>query len=379
MKLCNGDAPETGQTRRTFLQNVSFGLGAAAFTRLTPGTTANVQGKRSRKQDSLGIALVGLGSYATNQLAPALQKTERCHLAGIVTGTPSKAEAWAAKYNIPSRNVYNYDSFDQMADNPEIDIVYVVLPNSMHAAYSIRAARAGKHVICEKPMAVTVAECEAMIAACRQADRRLSIGYRLHFEPHNREAMRLGQEQVFGPVKLVETSFGFRIGDPTQWRLKKELAGGGALMDVGIYAIQAARYVTGEEPVSVVAREFKTDPQKFSEVDETILWQLTFPSGAAANSSTTYAAYVERLYATAPDGWFELGPAYSYSGIRGQTVNGPMEIEPINQQSAHMDAFADAIMNKKPISASGEEGLRDMKIIEAIYKSIDTGAIVDLT
>ena len=117
----------------------------------------------------LGVALVGLGTYAAGQLAPALQQTVHCYLAGIVTGTPSKAAAWKEKYNIPDKNIYSYDNFDTIKDNPDIDIVYVVLPNSMHAAYTIRAAQAGKHVICEKPMALTVADCDAMIAACKKA------------------------------------------------------------------------------------------------------------------------------------------------------------------------------------------------------------------
>ncbi|MDX1740152.1 MAG: Gfo/Idh/MocA family oxidoreductase, partial [Rhodothermales bacterium] len=240
--------------------------------------------------ERLGIALVGLGSYSTRQLAPALEETGRCRLAGIVTGTPSKAVSWQERYPQLEGHVYDYESFDRIADDSTIDIVYVVLPNSMHAEYTIRAAEAGKHVICEKPMAVSAAEAQRMIDACDKAGRKLYIGYRLHFEPHNLEAMRIGREQVFGRVKYMQTAFGFRIGDPRQWRLRKSLAGGGALMDVGIYALQAARYVTGEEPVRVTAQEYKTDPEKFAEVDETITWQMTFPSGCAANCATTYAA-----------------------------------------------------------------------------------------
>ena len=358
-------------SRRTFVRQAAFGLGAA--------TLGGPWIRIPRRQDrSLGIALVGLGNYATNQLAPALQETERCHLAGIVTGTPAKAERWSEQYQIPDENIYNYQTFDRIADNPDIDIVYVVLPNAMHAEYTIRAAEAGKHVISEKPMAVSVEECEAMIAACAQADRKLSIGYRLHFEPHHQEIMRLGQQQVFGPVKLVEASFGFRIGDPTQWRLDKELAGGGALMDVGIYALQGARYTTGEEPVTVMAREFKTDPVKFDEVDETILWQLEFPSGAVANSSTSYATSVNRLYMASEGGWAEIEPSYGYGGQQGRTSEGPMDFPQVNQQARQMDAFATCILEDRPSSVSGEEGLRDMRVIEAIYESIASGQPVRL-
>lgn len=321
----------------------------------------------------LGVALVGLGSYATGQLAPALQETRHCRLAGIVTGTPAKAEAWKQQYGIPDRNIYSYDRFDEIAENDDIDIVYVVLPNAMHAEYVIRAAKAGKHVITEKPMATSVADAEAMVAACRAADRRLSVGYRLHFEPHHQEAMRIGRERVFGPIKVIEASFGFRIGDPDQWRLSKEMAGGGALMDVGIYAIQAARYVTGEEPIAVRAQGFTTDPEKFREVYETVLWTLEFPSGAVATSSTTYNGYVNRLYAMAPEGWLEIQPAYSYSGIEGRTSRGPMDFPAVNQQARQMDDFAEAILTGRESRVPGEEGVRDMKVIEGIYRSIDEG------
>lgn len=368
-------------SRRSFIERLSLGIGTAALSNSLLSIAGQPVGAQPvvAQDKKLGVALVGLGNYSTGQLAPALQQTKLCRLAGIVTGTPAKAKEWSQKYNIPAKNIYNYENFDRIANNKDIDIVYVVLPNSMHAEYTIRAAKAGKHVICEKPMAVSVKECEQMIAVCKAANRLLSIGYRLHFEPHNQEMMRLGQEKVFGPVKIVESSFGFRLGDPNQWRLKKELAGGGALMDVGIYAIQGARYVTGEEPVSVFAQEFKTEPVKFNEVDETVLWQLQFPSGAAANSSTTYAAHVERLFATAEKGKFELGPAYSYSGIKGTVKNKPMELPQINQQAAQMDDFANCVLTNKQSTVSGEEGLKDMKVIEAIYRSIREGKPVKIS
>lgn len=360
------------QARRKFLESMSWGLGASVLS--VPllsllGNTASAQ----KPNKTLGIALVGLGGYSTGQLAPALQQTKLVKLAGIVTGTPSKADEWAKKYNIPKKNIYNYSNFDSIAKNPDIDIVYVVLPNSMHAEYVIRAAKAGKHVITEKPMATTVKDCEDMIAACKTANRKLSVGYRLHFEPHHQEVMRLGQEKVYGPIKLVENSFGFKIGDPTQWRLKKGLAGGGAMQDVGIYALNAARYATGEEPVSVTAQEYKTDPVKFKEVDETIAFQLTFPSGAVAICTTTYASSTERLFGSAENGWFELRPAYSYNGIKGRTSKGEMDFPQINQQAAQMDDFADCILNNKQTRVPGELGLQDVRIIQAIYKAVETG------
>ncbi|MGX5818800.1 Gfo/Idh/MocA family protein [Chitinophaga lutea] len=354
-------------SRRDFLQYSAL-IGASAITAPLAGFAGISQQKK------LGVALVGLGGYATRQLAPALQQTQHIELRGIVTGTPSKIPQWVEKYRIPEKNIYNYETFDRIADNKDIDVVYIVLPNSMHAEYTIRAAKAGKHVICEKPMAVNVREGQAMIDACKKAGRQLAIGYRLHYDPFHLEMMRLSREKTFGEVKLVEASDGFRAGDPNQWRLKRALSGGGPLMDVGIYAIQGARYTVGMEPAWVSAQEFpKTDPQKFRDVEESLSWQLHFPNGAIANSFSTYITNVNRLYAAAEKGWFEINNAFGYAGQQGRTSAGPMTFTHINQQAAHMDGVAKAILENRPNNVPGEEGLRDMKVIEAIYASIAAG------
>lgn len=369
----------TSQSRRRFLVNA--GASALVLPTLTDAFGKPVATHSSQPGRKLGIALVGLGSYSKNQLAPALQQTTNCRLAGIVTGTPAKAEEWMKKYDIPKTNVYDYKTFDRIIDNKDIDVVYVVLPNSMHREFVVRAAQAGKHVICEKPMAITPADCQAMIDACKKANRQLAVGYRLHYEPFTKEVMRLGQQKVFGPVRFVEASDAFKIGDPTQWRLKKALAGGGALMDVGIYAIQGARYVTGEEPVSVTAQfSPKTDPKKFSEVEETLFWQFQFPSGAVSNSTTSYTAGVERLYASCQDGWFELSPAFGYGPLKGRTSKGPIEMPVVNHQAAHMDGVCKDLLDGKklPDHVTGEEGLRDVTLLQAIYRAAETGRKIAL-
>lgn len=358
-------------SRRRFIST----LGAGAALLAMPSIPVFPGKHEQNNNKKLGIALVGLGNYSTYQLAPALQQTKNCHLAGIVTGTPAKAEKWKQQYNIPDANVYNYDNFDNIAGNEAIDIVYVVLPNGMHHEFTIRAAQAGKHVICEKPMAISVKECREMIDACKQAGVRLFIGYRLHFEPHHLAAMNF-KKQGAGNIKIIESGFGFRIGDPNQWRLDKALAGGGPLMDLGIYAVQAARYSTGEEPVSVTAQEYKTDPEKFDEVEETLYWQMEFPSGAASTSVTSYAAQENRLYIAAENGWFELRPAYNYRGIKGRTNNGELNFPVVNQQAEQMDGFSECIVENIPSSADGEEGLKDMKVIEAVYKAAAEGTKV---
>ncbi len=364
-------------TRRNFHQKMGLGLGALAFNNLlfTQGKGAGI----AHQQKKLGIALVGLGNYSSGQLGPALQETSHCHLAGVVTGTPAKEKEWAEKYNIPTTNIYNYNNFDQIADNPDIDIVYVVLPNAMHAEYTIRAAEAGKHVICEKPMAVSVAECQQMIEACRQADVKLGIGYRLHSEPFNQEVMRIGQAEMFGKVLFINSSAGYKMGDNwDQWRLKMDLAGGGALMNMGIYAIQAALYTVGTNPIAVTAQEFKTMPEKFKEVDETITMQLEFPEGAIASLHTSHNAQMNRLYVAAEDGFAELQPMSSYRGLTGRTHEGKMNFPEVNQQAQQMDDFALHVLEGKPNKVPGEMGLRDMRIIEAVYESIASGKTIPL-
>lgn len=333
-------------------------------------------GKNKKK---LGVALVGLGTYSTGQLMPALEESKLCYLAGIVTGSPEKAEKYSTKYTIPSKNIYNYDNFDSIKDNRDIDIVYIVLPNSMHAEYAIRAAKAGKHVICEKPMAVSVIEGERMINACKEANKMLFIGYRLHFEPHNLEAMRLGQQQILGPVKKIEASFGFDVGEPGQWRLIKEMAGGGSLVDVGIYTIQAVRYVSGKEPVAIRNASIeKSEDKKFKEVESGIKWEMELPDGVIAHCTASYTEEVDRLHVETSHGWFKLSPAFEYSGIKGKTSEGEMSFPEINQQTAQLDGIADSILNSKENKASGEEGLKDLKIMEAIYKAVESGQRIEL-
>jgi len=355
-------------SRRDFIRKGSIGAGALMLGSALSALAVNKAGKK------LGIALVGLGGYAGGQLAPALQHTKNCYLAGIVTGTPSKAESWSAKYNIPKKNIYNYQNFDEIARNPDIDIVYVVLPVAMHKEFAIRAAKAGKHVICEKPMALNAADCREMIAACKKANRLLSIGYRLHFEPHNQEVMRLGQKKVLGKVTAIDTGNGFTYnGDPNAWRLKKALSGGGALMDMGIYAIQGSRYTLGEEPVAVKATQEKTRPELFKEVDETIHWELKFPGGAKVTGKSSYNNNWGYLRAQAEKGTFELEPAYGYGGLDGKVNGKPMAVPNNMQQAAQMDDFANCVTLRKQSRVPGEEGLKDMKVIDAIYRSLDSG------
>jgi predicted dehydrogenase len=363
-------------SRREFLKDFTVLAGSGL---VVPAWLAGCSPKKTentaKPKDKLGVALVGLGNYSKNQLAPALLECKQCYLAGIATSSPEKAAEWQETYRIPDKNVYNYDNFDQIANNPDIDYVYIVLPNSMHAEFTIRAAKAGKHVLCEKPMAMNAEESRQMIAACNENGVQLAIGYRLHFEPYNLEMMRLAREKVYGEVREVSAGLGFRIGDPTQWRLRKALSGGGPLMDVGIYTIQGACYVYGETPVAVSARELpKTDTEKFAEVEESLEFTLTFPSGRTSQHETSYTIGTNYLKAVAENGFFELTRAYDYGPLSGQTSGGPMDFPHLYEQALHMDHFAECIMKGEPTTITpGEMGLRDMAVIDAVYASAAQG------
>ena len=363
---------KTALSRRKFSQLVSQGIGSVALIGSMPLSCAMREQKK--RKASLGIALVGLGSYSTYQLAPALQDTEYCHLAGIVTGTPAKARSWSRQYGIPENCMYNYQNFDSIAKNEAIDIVYVVLPNSMHAEFSIRAAQAGKHVICEKPMAISVSECDAIIDACEKAGVKLGMGYRLHSEPYTKEVKRFVREKTFGAVDFISAEAAYvSRGNPNQWRLNKALSGGGALLNMGVYSIQSAIYGTGENPISVSAQEFSTRPDYFKETDETITAQFEFPGGAVGQIMTSHNARANRLYASCRNGWFELQPANSYGPLAGHSTKGRIEFPHESQQKLQMDDFARHILEGTPNVAPGSMGKRDMIICEAIYASIAHG------
>ena len=364
-------------TRRRFITQASglaAALAAAPFisTRVTRALAAAAAPK-------LGFALCGLGSLSTNQIAPALQKTANCRLAGIITGTPAKAVKWQAQYNIPQRNVYNYETMHRIADNPDIDVVYVVTPNALHLDNALVAAKAGKHVFCEKPMEISAERCRQMIDAVKAANRVLGIGYRCRFEPHHLECVRIAHEREFGAVKVVDAHFGFNI-EPGVWRLKRALSGGGPLMDVGIYALQATRYLTGEEPTWVSATTTQGDPARFAEVEESVVWEARFPGGAISHCSSSYdAAGVGYFRVLAERGWFGLDPAFNYGGLRGMRSDGRAIDPPSTDQFAvEMDDFARCIQQKMPTRVPGEEGLRDVQIMTAIYESARTGKPIQL-
>ena len=355
-------------TRRKFLSRmaagtVSLALGESAFASIAV----------PKKKDRLGVALVGLGYYSTDLLAPALQLTSKCYLAGVVSGTPSKIETWQKRYSIPDANVYSYENFDSIANNPAIDVVYIVLPPSMHAEYAIRAAKAGKQVWCEKPMAPSVRDCEAMIRACKESKVKLAIGYRLHHEPNTQQIIKFRQEQKYGKPVTAMAEAGYFDPRTNHWKQKKAM-GGGVMGDMGVYPLNAVRYGTGLEPIAVTAKASTTRPEIYTEVEETMNFELEFPGGVTAVCVASFGKGMNQLRVNCAQGWYELSPFQAYSGVRGKTSDGTVLNATIpNQQARQMDDDASAIIDDIPLLAPGEEGLKDTIVVEAIYRSAAAG------
>ncbi|MES2795494.1 MAG: Gfo/Idh/MocA family oxidoreductase [Bacteroidota bacterium] len=352
-------------TRRNFTKTIS-----------TIGLNSLIMGNQDlfgAPKKKLGIALVGLGYYSTDLLAPALQLTEFAELKGIVTGSPAKIPIWKAKYGIEDKNIYNYQNFDEIAKNPDIDIVYVVLPPSMHREYVERAAKAGKHVFCEKPMAPSVADCRAMIKACEKAKVKLAIGYRCQHDPNIQAYRKITRDKKFGKVVEVTSKAAYRENRTNHWKQIKAL-GGGVMGDMGVYAIQGARMAVGMEPIAVSAIASTTRPEIYKEVEETVNYTLEFPDGIKATCLSSFGENVNSLEIKYEKGWVKMSPQSSYSGNKGEASDGTKIDFPLkNQQTKQIDDDCLAIMNKKPLQATGYEGLNDIIIVEAIYKSAAQG------
>lgn len=358
--------------RRTIITGLGAGLAAAAS-----GACA---APRTRK---VGYAIVGLGRYA-ELIMSKFTECDQSRLVALVSGTPAKLQRFGEQYNIPASHRYSYADFDRIRDNPDIDVVYVILPNALHAEYTVRAAKAGKHVMCEKPMAISVAECRTMIAACRAAGRKLMIGYRSRFQPHNRLAIDLAKKGFVGPTRIITADHGFNA-QPNQWRLERKWSGGGSLMDIGIYSLNAARYLTGEEPVEVSAIEStdRNDP-RFRTVEDRISFLLRFPSGIEASCVSSYSSNHNMYRVTGTEGHIELEPATAYEGQKMWVRrDGRTEEQQVpagkGQHAGQLDHFAGCILNDTTPLVPGEEGLADMRVIEAIYRSAREGRRITLT
>lgn len=328
-----------------------------------------------KKQDKIGVALVGLGSYSNGRLAPGLQLTEHCELRGIVTGSPEKIPVWQERYGIPDRNVYNYETMHEVANNDDIDVIYVVTPPGLHAEHSIIGAEAGKHVWCEKPMAMDEDECQAIIDAANKSRVQLTVGYRMQHEPNTQTLIRYGKEETYGAVAGVQTGAGYSGAhrDPENWRRIAHM-GGGALYDMGVYPINAARYATGMEPIAVKGTQWSEREEMYSEVDEFTEFEMEFPNGVMAKGETSFGKSSNYLDVDCEDGWYRLRPFQSYSGVQGETSSGTqLPPDPDHQQARQMNNDALAIINNTEPIVPGEDGLADIRIVKAIMESSKRG------
>ena len=390
------DAP----TRRQFVHAAGL-AGAGLMGGLTPTLAAQIQsgGATSRpaplappdKQPpdlvlpdpdakKLGWAIVGLGTLALEEILPAFAKATKSRPVALVSGHRDKAVTLARAYGVAEKNVYDYDGYDTLADNPDVDVIYVVLPNHLHAQYTVRGLKAGKHVLCEKPMAPTVAESQQMIDAAEGADKQLMIAYRLHYEPMNAAAIDWCRSEKFGKIKTI-TASNCQTTQAPNIRLSDRTAGG-PVGDVGVYCINAMRYLTGEEPVEVsaFAHQPKDDPN-FRDVPESVTWNLRFPSGVLAHNGCSFGtARSDEYRVNCADGYIGMGPAFSYRGLELRTFDGKQltqhKIEPVNQFASEMDHFSGQLMKNEPNATPGAEGLADTRVVTAIHESMGNGGKV---
>ena len=337
----------------------------------------------------VGYAIVGLGHLTLAEILPAFGQCKHAKPVALVSGDADKMAKAAQQYGIKSSSCYSYENYDKLKDNPEVQVIYIVLPNSMHHEFTIRGARAGKHILCEKPMADSVKECEEMIDACNKAGKKLMIAYRIQYEPLNREAMKLVRDKTYGKTKLIQMMNCQNQAHDQQWRHKKALAGGGSLPDVGLYCLNTTRFLLGEEPSEVSAYIYSTPgDDRFKEIEENVAFTLRFPSGVIAQCTSGYGSFNNKSYAVHGEtGTIKMDPAFPYKGLKQERVHAPDGKQMIEQPSnpdkqqfaLEMDHMAQCVRNNQQPYTPGEEGLQDQRIMEAIYKSAREGKPVKLT
>jgi glucose-fructose oxidoreductase len=355
----------TPVSRRRFLGQLSFGSAALAFGARAAAATSPTPRK-------LGVALVGLGEWSREQWGPAFRLSQHCRLAGVVTGDAVKGWQWARDYGFPENNVYTCDTLHELADNRDIDIVCIATPTALHAEHTIAAARAGKHVLCEKPLATTVAECDAMIAACRRAGVKLSVGDRLQFDPVHRELGRMARDAASGPFRHMSGASAVRI-ESAGWRTQRALAGGGPLLDRGYECLQAACTAAGDvAPVAVTARAHpKTRPQLFPDIEAGLDWTMEFADGSRAEFAVSYDRDADHFRAEAGAEWIELRPAFAHRGAEATTSRGPLVATAApNRQAMQIDEFAVCVRENREPGVSVKNARRILAIVAAIYDSM---------
>ena len=324
----------------------------------------------------VGYAAIGLGTIS-DIFMRACAQSQTAKITALVTGHPdTKGVKYAEMYDIPRTSIYTYETFDRIRDNKEVDAVYVGLPNSLHCEFTVRAAQAAKHVLCEKPMAISSAECRKMIDACRQAKVKLMIGYRVHFDPTWIQVSEIIASGKVGQLQSFQGGF-FAQQQVGVWRLSKKLGGGGALMDLGIYPLNAIRHITGEEPTDFTAiLSTREQSGRFAEVEQSMEWTMKFSSGIIASCGCSYGqSGPSFLNINGESGYLVMEPAFHYDGLHLRGAVGRESIDQLGtgklpfQFVLEEEHFARCIRNNQEPESPGEEGLKDMLAIEAIYKA----------
>ncbi|MEO8360345.1 MAG: Gfo/Idh/MocA family oxidoreductase [Vicinamibacteria bacterium] len=356
-------------SRREFGEVAAITFAAAAVPARAQTTTA--------PSKPVGYAAIGLG-VISEIFMRGCQGSNTAKITALVTGHPQeKGEKFAAMYGIPKTSIYTYETFDRIRDNKDVDAVYVGLPNGMHREFTVRAAAAGKHVLCEKPMANTSAECREMIEACRKANVKLMIAYRIQYEPLWAEAIRMIKAGDIGEIESFQGGF-FNQQKTGAWRLNRKLAGGGPIFDLGVYPLNASRYITGEEPANFAGvMATREAGERFAEVEQSMEWTMKFPSGIIASFSCSYGARAPGSFRiNGANGALIVEPAFNYDGLRlrGSAAGKPVDIASTNKHpymfTLQAEHFAACVRENRQPHSTGEEGLKDLMAIEAIYKAV---------
>jgi predicted dehydrogenase len=333
---------------------------------------------------SVGYAVVGLGSISEISVLPAFGNCTKSRLVALVSHDHKRADQLGAKFGVA--NCYSYANYDQCLTNPEVEAVFIASVNSQHAEQTIRAAAAGKHVLCEKPMATSVEDCRSMVEACKANRVLLMIAYRKYFEPGSVALKQLASSGRLGRLKHMFSTY-TEVVDPGKaqaWQLNPRLAGGGSLMDLGIYCVNTMRWVAGSTPLEASAHAWTEDPKRFSEVEDNIAFRLTHPDGLVCHGSSSFSAVAASfIQVHGEKGWAALNPAYAFEEerrlfgkIQGQWFEQTFKV--IDEFALELDGFADCIRRSHDPEPDGTEGLLDIATIQAIYRSARENRIVPI-
>ncbi len=334
----------------------------------------------------VGFAVAGLGYFAEHVILPAFRHSRKARLVALVSGEERKARRVARKFG--ASDFYTYADYPLCLAHPQVEAVYIASHNAGHPDLTLRAAAASRHVLCEKPMANTVEECQQMIEACRIKTVRLMIAYRKYFDPASLALKKLVTGGRLGRLRFIHSAFTFFLparAGARNWHLDRKLAGGGALVDVGVYCVNTARWLLGKEPVEATGYAWSLDPERYREVEESLAFRLNFPDGLVMQATASFgAAQASFLHIHGEKGWAALDPAFTYDEERrlfgkigGRWFEKKFKV--LDEVALELDAFAECVRRGREPEPNGTEGLRDVAVMQAIYRAAREGRTVPVT